>query len=65
MGLLLILIQVALLVLHYGAHMFRHVSPWALWLPAILFGVLWVIALIGGSTFNLASFNYIFVKSRR
>lgn len=62
MGILLILAQVAFLVLHYGAHYFRHVSPWALWLPAILFGALWLVAILTRTQFNMDSFKHMFVS---
>ena len=46
----LILAQVVLLVLAYGAHVLHHVSPWLIWLPAILLAVLVFISLaVGGA----------------
>ena len=49
MWILLLLAQVVLWVLAYPAHVLHHVSPWLIWLPSILMGVLLVItALLGG-----------------
>lgn len=50
MWVLLILAQVVLWVLAYPAHVLHHVSPWLIWLPSILLGVLVVITLtLGGA----------------
>ena len=42
MGIFLILSQVVLVVLTYAAHVFS-LSPWAIFLPAILLVTLWVV----------------------
>lgn len=52
MGILLILAQIALAVLDYGAHVLT-LSPWIVFLPAILFAALWGIGLFYNSTFVL------------
>ena len=48
MWVLLVLAQVVLWVLAYGAHVLHHVSPWLIWLPSILLGVLVVITIAFG-----------------
>lgn len=48
MWILLVLAQVVLWVLAYGAHVLRHVSPWLIWLPSILLAVLLVISVVVG-----------------
>lgn len=50
MWVLLVLAQVVLWVLAYGAHVLHHVSPWLIWLPTILLAVLLVISIaVGGA----------------
>lgn len=50
MWILLIVAQVVLIVLAYGAHILKHVSPWLIWLPTIILATLAVIVLtLGGA----------------
>jgi hypothetical protein len=60
MGILLILTQVALAILVYAAHVIPHVSPWLIWLPGILFAVLWLVGRVFRRTFVLDSFTRIY-----
>jgi hypothetical protein len=64
MGLLLILAQVTLVVLDYGAHVTRF-SPWVVFLPAILLVTCYVLATVLGCIFMLDSFTAPFAKRPR
>ena len=57
MGILLILIQVIVVVLHLAAHALN-VNDWVLALPALLFGVLWLVGLLTGCVFVVDSFAH-------
>lgn len=63
MGIALILAQVILVVSYYMAHII-HISLWIVWLPAILFGALWILATLLGGTFRIDSLRPIAPKSK-
>lgn len=64
MGLLLVLVQVALVVLNYGARMIS-VSPWVVFLPAILLATCYVLGALMGWTFMLDSFTAPYHQNRK
>lgn len=59
MGILLILLQVMLVVLQFAAHVID-INLWLLFMPAVLFGAIWALAVLMGSTFVVDSFKGIF-----
>jgi hypothetical protein len=64
MGILLILAQLSLILLNYGAHAVT-LSPWIVFLPGILFLALWALALLLGTAFDINSFTHMFAVRRR
>lgn len=63
MGIILILAQVTLAVLVYGAHVVS-LSPWLICLPAVLLATLWLLAQMLRCTLMLDTVNP-FMKRRR
>lgn len=63
MGILLILAQAVLVILDMLAHVI-HVSLWIVFLPAILFGALWLIAILLGARFIIDRFVNLYEVSR-
>jgi hypothetical protein len=63
-GILLILAQIALAILVYGAHVLA-LSPWLTFLPAILLGAIYLIGRLFGATFVIDGFKNIYAVDRR
>jgi predicted membrane-bound dolichyl-phosphate-mannose-protein mannosyltransferase len=63
MGILLILAQIALVILDLLAHVVT-LNMWIVFLPAILFAVVWLLACAYGGTFYIDRLNPIGPRRR-
>ena len=64
MGILLILAQVAMIILDLITHTFT-LNPWLVWSPAILFGTIWLTAVLFGGAFYVDRVNPIGPRVKR
>ncbi len=64
MGIALLLAQVVLVVLDLLAHVVT-LNLWVVFLPLILFALLWLVACFYGVTFNIDSFTHPYVRRSR
>jgi len=64
LGIILILAQIVLIVLVYGAHVVS-LSAWITWLPAMLFAAVWLLAIMFHATFAVDRVDPFVPKRRR